>query len=87
METKGRVFKYPDNVDTDVIIPARYLNTSDAKELAKHCMEDIDNTYVAVPGVLLPRASPVFFTVMQLISVCPFLNVSKRQRKLQTAMR
>ncbi len=47
METKGKVFKYPDNVDTDVIIPARYLNTSDAKELAKHCMEDIDNTYVS----------------------------------------
>ena len=47
METKGRVFKYPDNVDTDVIIPARYLNTSDANELAKHCMEDIDDTYVS----------------------------------------
>ncbi len=47
METKGKVFKYPDNVDTDVIIPARYLNTSDAKELAKHCMEDIDDTYVS----------------------------------------
>lgn len=47
METKGTVFKYPDNVDTDVIIPARYLNTSDAKELAKHCMEDIDNTFVS----------------------------------------
>ena len=47
METKGRVFKYPDNVDTDVIIPARYLNTADAKELAKHCMEDIDNTFVS----------------------------------------
>lgn len=47
MDTKGRVFKYPDNVDTDVIIPARYLNTSDAKELAKHCMEDIDNTFVS----------------------------------------
>lgn len=47
METKGRVFKYPDNVDTDVIIPARYLNTPDAKELAKHCMEDIDNTFVS----------------------------------------
>ena len=42
MKTQGLVFKYPDNVDTDVIIPARYLNTSDAKELAKHCMEDID---------------------------------------------
>lgn len=46
MNTKGIVFKYPDNVDTDVIIPARYLNTSDAKELAKHCMEDIDADYV-----------------------------------------
>ena len=46
MNTKGIVFKYPDNVDTDVIIPARYLNTSDAKELAKHCMEDIDKNYV-----------------------------------------
>ena len=46
MNTKGTVFKYPDNVDTDVIIPARYLNTADAKELAKHCMEDIDADYV-----------------------------------------
>ena len=47
INTQGRVFKYPDNVDTDVIIPARYLNTSDAAELAKHCMEDIDNTFVS----------------------------------------
>ena len=46
MKTQGHVFKYPDNVDTDVIIPARYLNTSDANELAKHCMEDIDTSYV-----------------------------------------
>ncbi len=46
MKTQGVVFKYPDNVDTDVIIPARYLNTSDAKELAKHCMEDIDTDFV-----------------------------------------
>ena len=46
METKGLVFKYPDNVDTDVIIPARYLNTSNAQELAKHCMEDIDTQFV-----------------------------------------
>ena len=46
MNTQGKAFKYPDNVDTDVIIPARYLNTADAKELAKHCMEDIDTTYV-----------------------------------------
>ena len=46
MSVKGRVFKYGDNVDTDVIIPARYLNTSDAKELAAHCMEDIDTEFV-----------------------------------------
>ncbi|MBR2743063.1 MAG: 3-isopropylmalate dehydratase small subunit [Clostridia bacterium] len=46
MNTQGKVFKYPDNVDTDVIIPARYLNTSDAKELAQHCMEDIDADFV-----------------------------------------
>ena len=46
MFTQGRVFKYPDNVDTDVIIPARYLNTPDANELAQHCMEDIDRTFV-----------------------------------------
>ena len=46
MKTQGLVFKYPDNVDTDVIIPARYLNTADAKELAKHCMEDIDTSFV-----------------------------------------
>lgn len=47
MKTQGHVFKYPDNVDTDVIIPARYLNTSDAQELAKHCMEDIDTAFVS----------------------------------------
>ncbi len=42
----GSVFKYGDNVDTDVIIPARYLNSSDPKELATHCMEDIDKEFV-----------------------------------------
>ncbi len=42
----GMVFKYGDNVDTDVIIPARYLNSSDPKELATHCMEDIDKDFV-----------------------------------------
>ena len=42
----GCVFKYGDNVDTDVIIPARYLNSSDPKELAMHCMEDIDKEFV-----------------------------------------
>jgi len=44
---KGSVIKYGDNVDTDVIIPARYLNTSDHAELASHCMEDIDTTFVS----------------------------------------
>lgn len=43
---QGRVFKFGDNVDTDVIIPARYLNSSDPKELATHCMEDIDADFV-----------------------------------------
>ena len=46
MNARGSVFKYPDNVDTDVIIPARHLNTQDAKELASHCMEDIDKDFV-----------------------------------------
>ena len=46
MEATGFVHKYPDNVDTDVIIPARYLNTPDAKELAAHCMEDIDPEFI-----------------------------------------
>lgn len=46
MKTKGHVFKYADNVDTDVIIPARYLNTPNAAELAFHCMEDIDKDFV-----------------------------------------
>lgn len=46
MKAQGTVFKYGDNVDTDVIIPARYLNSSDPKELAEHCMEDIDKDFV-----------------------------------------
>ena len=46
MNAKGSVFKYPDNVDTDVIIPARHLNTQDPKELASHCMEDIDTSFI-----------------------------------------
>jgi 3-isopropylmalate/(R)-2-methylmalate dehydratase small subunit len=45
METTGKVFKYGDHVDTDVIIPARYLNTTDPKELASHCMEDLDKDF------------------------------------------
>nr|QGT50995.1 3-isopropylmalate dehydratase small subunit [uncultured Firmicutes bacterium] len=46
MKAQGTVHKYMDNVDTDVIIPARYLNSSDPAELAQHCMEDIDKEFV-----------------------------------------
>lgn len=46
MNAKGKVFKYGDNVDTDVIIPARYLNIADSKELSTHAMEDIDADFV-----------------------------------------
>lgn len=55
MKAHGTVHKYGDNVDTDVIIPARYLNSADPKELAKHCMEDIDVNFVSEvkPGDLI----------------------------------
>jgi len=46
MKAKGKIFKYADNVDTDVIIPARYLNSSNPSDLALHCMEDIDADFV-----------------------------------------
>ena len=47
MKAEGKVWRYGDNVDTDVIIPARYLNTPDAHELAQHCMEDLDAAFAA----------------------------------------
>ena len=55
MKLTGTVIKYGDNVDTDVIIPARYLNTTDKKELASHCMEDLDATFASRvrPGDIL----------------------------------
>jgi 3-isopropylmalate/(R)-2-methylmalate dehydratase small subunit len=45
MKLQGKVWKFKDNIDTDVIIPARYLNTNNPKELAQHCMEDIDKDF------------------------------------------
>jgi len=58
MTAQGTVFRYNDNVDTDVIIPARYLNTIDPAELASHCMEDIDATFVkrVKPGDIMVAA-------------------------------
>ncbi|HBB71510.1 MAG TPA: 3-isopropylmalate dehydratase small subunit [Ruminococcus sp.] len=47
MKYTGNIIKYGDNIDTDVIIPARYLNTIDHKELAAHCMEDLDKTFIS----------------------------------------
>ena len=59
MSLKGNVLHYGDNVDTDVIIPARYLNTSDPKELAAHCMEDIDPDFLKKrkPGDIIVAGS------------------------------
>ena len=55
MKVQGKTYKYGDNVDTDVIIPARYLTTPDMQELAKHCMEDIDANFAKVvkPGEIM----------------------------------
>lgn len=59
MKAQGKVHKYGSNVDTDVIIPARYLNSSDPKELASHCMEDIDKDFVqkVKPGDIMVAES------------------------------
>lgn len=59
MQAKGRVFKYGDNIDTDVIIPARYLNATEGTELAKHCMEDIDKEFIqkVKPGDIMVGGS------------------------------
>lgn len=59
MQANGTVFVYGDNVDTDVIIPARYLNSSDPKDLAAHCMEDLDTSFTEKvrPGDLIVGGS------------------------------
>ena len=59
MNAKGPVFKYGDNIDTDVIIPARYLNAPDEKSLASHCMEDIDASFASTvePGDIMVGGS------------------------------
>ena len=102
MQAKGRAFKYGDNVDTDVIIPARYLNSSDPAELATHCMEDIDNTFVKrvqkgdmrrsllrqlVSAVLSQRHLPEFFTEMQSTLDFRSLSARKQARALMRGMR
>ena len=94
MQAKGRAFKYGDNVDTDVIIPARYLNSSDPAELATHCMEDIDNTFVKrvqkgdiIVAVLSQRHLPEFFTEMQSTLDFRSLSVRKQARALMRGMR
>lgn len=66
MKVKGNAFKYGDNVDTDVIIPARYLNSSKAEELAAHCMEDIDKNFVnEVKKVIFWRQTKILVAVLQ----------------------
>ena len=91
MNAKGHVFKYPDNVDTDVIIPARYLNTQDPKELASHCMEDIDKSFVArvQPGDVMVGGwnfgcgssrehAPLSSTATASTSACPSWSARRR---------
>ena len=71
MSISGRVWKYGDNVDTDAIIAARYLNTSDERELAAHCLEDLDPTFASKvqPGDILvcPVAQPSWTPVFGLV--------------------
>ena len=82
MKALGHVFKYGDNVDTDVIIPARYLNSFDAKELASHAMVDIDPEFVNKVKPLLE-----FSIEMQLISAFRLLNVKRQRKVLRQATR
>ena len=74
MQAKGRVFKYGDNVDTDVIIPARYLNSSDPTELATHCMEDLRAAARILQGrkvkkgvrcIVIPATQAIYLQAME----------------------
>jgi len=93
---RGQVWKYGHNVDTDAIIPARYLNVSTPEELALHCMEDIDLDFagavqpgdIIVGGVCLassPRVSPASSTGTPSMSACPSWSARRwwrRQRRV-----
>ena len=99
MNAHGIVHKYGDHVDTDVIIPARYLNTQSHKELASHCMEDIDKDFIhrvkdgdiMVAGVNFGcgsrRISPVSSTATPSTSASPSWSAPPRARRSKTATR
>ena len=88
MKAHGTVHKFGDNVDTDVIIPARYLNTSDHKELASHCMEDIDKDFVKnvkdgdiiVANMNFGCGSSREHAPIAIKAGCRYSNVTRRQR-------
>ena len=100
MKACGTVHKYGDNVDTDVIIPARYLNSSDPAELAKSCMEDIDPDFVnrVKKGDIMVanknfgcgssrEHAPIAITVMPSISDSRSLSVRRQLRRLRREIR
>ena len=98
MNANGKVFKYGDNVDTDVIIPARYLNIADPKELSTHALEDIDADFVKTmhPGDIVVATrnfgcgssrEHVSSTAMQSISACPASSARQRRTASTQATR
>ena len=94
MNAHGIVHKYGDHVDTDVIIPARYLNTQSHKELASHCMEDIDKDFIhrvkdgdiMVAGVNFGCGSAASTATLS-TSASPFWSAPPRARRSKTATR